>query len=303
MTKAGGDFGLDRVKATYLRSDADILVALDVPPALDSSRNDRLQRYSRTLRNLEALVMELGEQRIAPVVHGRSIEEVAQNAVLIRSVSSSPKIICIGGLVPLLRRSGSNASDLSKSIGFVIESIAAVRSEFPGTPVHVLGAGAPRTVLAALAFGADSTDSIAWRRAAGFGTVFTPGKGERFVERRLRLRPRSRPFLSPNDIQDCECPVCERKTNRRAWAALAACYRARAAHNAWILLQEVREFEAARASGRLLSHLQSRLPPAWLKDWYACPNPRRHSTTNHAATGQAAVTRAYTTEPNLRASI
>ena len=124
------------------------------------------------------------------------------------------------------------------------ESISLARANFPKSKLHVLGAGAPSTVRMSFQYGADSVDSIGWRRAAGFGTIFLPGGTERFVSDRARQRPRSRRQLDNNDLQmiaTCDCPPCSRNNSLESrLALLSECYLARAAHNASVLIGEAR---------------------------------------------------------------
>jgi tRNA-guanine family transglycosylase len=267
MVQRGTNPRVEEIAQTYAVADADILVSLDAPPTLQCGANERRRKYSVTLANLQTLVSALGRDRIAPVIHGRSVPEILRNARAAREICSSPLMVCIGGLVPLLRRTGGSNTIPSDNMCFIAEAIAAVRSTFGCALLHVLGAGAPRTVVAALALGADSVDSIGWRRAAGFGTVFIPGRGERFVEARSRHRASSRPFLSMEEIITCQCPICAGLTPQDRLIALAANYRARAAHNAWILLEEAAAFSAARESQRLVDYLETRLPPSWIAAW------------------------------------
>ncbi len=267
LTQGGRTLCIEKLAEIYASVDADILVSLDAPPPLRCRARDRRRKYSVTLANLKALTDALGCDRIAPVIHGRSVPEIVANAHATRDICPMPPMICIGGLVPLLRRSGGANTAPSECMLFIAEAIAVVRSTFPRALLHVLGAGAPRTITAVLALGADSVDSVAWRIAAGFGTVFTPGRGERFVEVRARRRATSRPFLSLEDIAACRCPICAGMTSANRVAALATGYRARAAHNAWVLLEEAAAFAGAKASHRLAEHLETRLPPSWLSAW------------------------------------
>jgi tRNA-guanine family transglycosylase len=259
---------IEKLAQIYAVADADILVSLDVPPTLRCNARERQCKYSATLANLQALTLVLDSNRIAPVIHGRSLQETLRNAREARDVCPLPQMVCVGGLVPLLRRTGSANTIPSDAMCFIAEAVAAVRSTFPHSLLHVLGAGAPRTVVAALALGADSVDSVGWRRAAGFGAVFIPGRGERFVEARRRNRASSRPFLSKEEIVACGCPICARLSPVDRLVALSKNYHVRAAHNAWVLLNEATAFSEARESRRLVEHLETRLPQSWISAWH-----------------------------------
>ena len=46
--------------------------------------------------------------------------------------------------------------------------------------------------------------------------------------------------------------------------ALAANYRERAAHNAWVLINEASRFSEAKRKNYLPQHLENCLPPSWI---------------------------------------
>lgn len=259
---------IERLAKIYEATEADLTIALDLPPSHQDDEEIRLAKYATTLTNLEFLTNSLDPKRLVPVVHGNTMAEVESNARAVSALIPRPLAICLGGLVPLFRRSGKAGASLNSPIRFLAKAVSTVRSVFPNALLHLLGAGSPRTVVLAFAVGADSTDSIGWRRAAGFGTIFLPGKGERFVAPAKRQRAGSRPLLSESDLtilSKCRCPVCGQANDLQSRVAqLAACYRARSAHNAWILLQEARGFAEAEARNRVSEYIAGRLPDGWL---------------------------------------
>ena len=190
---------------------------------------------------------------LAPVIHGLTTQELERNCASIQRVDAAPKWVCLGGLVPLVRQSGQLGANASSAQAELRSRIELVRARFPSSRLHVLGVGSPRTIAAAFEAGADSLDSIGWRRAAGFGTVFLPGGTEPFVADRGRKRAASRLLLTEADLGGlalCECPACARAGDLgRRIASLAGSYLPRAAHNAWVLLGEACQHRmAARAS-------------------------------------------------------
>jgi tRNA-guanine family transglycosylase len=192
---------------------------------------------------LKHLVEIVGPKRIVPVVHGTTIGEVESNCDLITGISGSPAMVCVGGMVPLLRRSGRPSVGRDRAMAWLTAVLSATRAFFPRAVIHLLGAGAPQSVAMAIACGADSTDSIAWRRAAGFGTIYLPGTGERFLAPRDRYRANSRPMLNASEREQlaaCCCPACrEFPVFEERTRVLQACYLARAAHNARIVLSGI----------------------------------------------------------------
>src|SRR5262249_3373942 len=69
---------IDELISLYSGIDADVLAALDVPPALNDSTAVRGVKWRRTLRYLDRLALSLADSRIMPVVHGRDLSEIAK---------------------------------------------------------------------------------------------------------------------------------------------------------------------------------------------------------------------------------
>jgi len=191
---------------------------------------------------------------LVPVVHGVRNDEIGSNCRAIASLISRPTMICVGGLVPILRHAGRQSARRDLVFAWMGSIISIVRSHFPSAIIHVLGAGSPQTVKAVIRCGADSTDSLAWRRAAGYGTIFLPETSERFVRARDRKRAGSRPTLKPAEIDmlaRCECPACsEWEQVEKREAELANSYLARAAHNAVVILREAKSAVSNRSLWR-----------------------------------------------------
>jgi tRNA-guanine family transglycosylase len=230
---------ISRIVDIYLQTEAELCITLDLPPVDDDSRAVRSRKYRVTFQNLSHLIERVGDNRIVPVVHGKSEREFDKNCTAISTLIPKPRMICLGGMVPLLRRSGQ-ASERERSETWLRKMIGRVKDQFPNTIVHVLGAGSPKNIATAIRCGADSTDSLAWRRAAGFGTIYLHGTGERFVAHRDRQRANSRPLLSKAEqelIEACSCPACAEFTNvGDRLVELQESYLARAAHNAFVIL-------------------------------------------------------------------
>lgn len=246
-----GELSLAQVARAFAAADADVVISLDYPP-LDSDPEDvRREKYARTLTNYVALHHEVSNTCLAPVVHGVTPDEFQANCEAIGRIEPAPSWVCLGGLVPLLRQCGQLRHRAPEARQRLHDTVAIVRRYFPRSWLHVLGAGAPRTVATAFAGGANSVDSIGWRRAAGFGTIFLPGGTERFVAHRSRKRAASRLLLTDVDRQtlsECRCPACTRAGDLAGrMDALSASYLPRAAHNAWVLLAEAASAPAERS--------------------------------------------------------
>jgi 7-cyano-7-deazaguanine tRNA-ribosyltransferase len=239
----------------YERTRAELCISLDVPPTSKDNRRVRTRKYQDTQKNFEHLVRYLDPSKLVPVIHGTNSEEIAKNCDRIAAIVANPQVVCLGGLVPLLRRSGRASPKRDRAFAWITRIVAGVRRQFPETLIHVLGAGSPQTVLAVLRCGADSTDSLAWRRAAGFGTIFLPGTSERFLSPRERKRATSRPTLNAHErelLAGCTCPACaELPQLSKRIAELSNSYLARAAHNAFIILQEAKTVLSSRKQNRV----------------------------------------------------
>jgi tRNA-guanine family transglycosylase len=230
---------IETIAEIYRITQAELCITLDLPPTRVDSSRVRSRKYRETQENLAHLVEAVGERRIVPVVHGTTVREVENNCLDIAGLIAEPCMICLGGLVPLLRRSG-RPTERDRSISWLSGLVARVRVQFPKSVIHVLGAGSPQNIATVITCGADSTDSLAWRRAAGFGTIYLPGTSERFVAPRNRARANSRPTLDDRELElleACLCPACGEFPKLVArLAELQKSYLARAAHNAFVIL-------------------------------------------------------------------
>lgn len=254
----------------YRSLDADVLAALDVPPTPCDSAAVRATKWRRTLKNLDSMLGALGSTRLMPVIHGRTIHEISDACRDVRRRIRVPQIVALGGMVPLLRGTASHkqfsyrrwTGQVGFAADFVADAVRLCREEFPNSRLHVFGVGSPTTAIALLALGADSVDSLAWRRAAGYGTIFLAGCAERIVSTQQRRRL-SRPSLSPEDLTilaACGCPICSQFGDlKRRITILAGSYVARAVHNVSTLLSEQQALRHAKATNTLGVFLTSRV--------------------------------------------
>jgi tRNA-guanine family transglycosylase len=176
----------------------------------------------------------------------------------------------MGGLVPLLQSGGSVSGfnylrkDGTKGdrVQWIADALGLIREYFPKAFIHVFGVGAATTAVGVLALGADSVDSLSWRRVANYGAIFLSGRSERFPLFR-RGRVLSRPVVREADfplLSACRCPVCiDSRHVRKRLVALAQSYKSRAIHNAWTVISEVAAFRAAIAGGRAYEFLITRV--------------------------------------------
>lgn len=139
--------------------------------------------------------------------------------------------------MPLLQKRRLLADWEGSAESFIAMCLSATRRRFPYSKIHVFGAGGTRTFPAVVALGADSADSIGWRHAAGFGSVFLPLKSQRIIAPRGSERA-IRKVLDRTDAADlmqCECPVCKRSATLRGRIGfLKKSFHDRSIHNAWV---------------------------------------------------------------------
>lgn len=282
MVDSGGFALLDRphltcaladLRAIYDEVPADIVVSLDHPPTTHANKEQRARLRKRTLRNYQHLREIAMPERLMPVVHGHSWDELLRSCESIKSVCSHPRYVGLGGLVPLLRSGGTPAgfnyrrSDgtTGGSADWVADSLAIVRRAFPRSLVHAFGVGSAVTAIGMMTLGADSVDSMSWRRAANFGAILLPGRAERFPTLRTD-RVRSRPVLSEDDLKLlslCRCPVCRPgRSLEEVTKALSSCYETRAIHNAWTVMSEVAAFREAVRTDSVVQFVKSRFAPS-----------------------------------------
>ena len=286
---------LNEIERIYAKLPADILVSLDYPPSPNDDRVTRNRLHRKTLRNLARLRDVLPTERLMPVVHGHSVKELERACRGVKRLCGDTRQIGIGGLVPLICSGGLvrgfNYVRENGTIGdrgqWIADALKLVRRFFPAALIHVFGVGSATTAIGVLALGADSVDSMSWRRAANYGAILLPGRSERFPLFQNE-RSRSRPVLGDHDLprlQACVCPVCTSlpTTGQRA-AMLAKGYTHRAIHNAWTVLAEVAAFRKAIQEGKAVEFLDSRLAPLHrlyqpvrerMKDWVkSIPPPK-----------------------------
>jgi len=263
-------FDVSVVERIYRNLEADILVSLDNPPLPDDDLRTKKRLLGETLKNLKRLLDSAAAHRLMPVVHGHTLDELRLACQRVHELIPEPKQIGLGGLVPLLcsgglvagftyRRLDGSPGDRSD---FVADAIVIVKRHFPKSMLHVFGVGSTTTAISVLALGADSVDSLAWRRIASFGAILLPGTSERFPRQR-QGRTRSRPVLNDSDLillEACLCPVCRAQSNVLSRQKnLDSCYKRRAVHNAWTLLREVDRLRAALLDKRVEEFVRSRL--------------------------------------------
>ena len=153
MTKREG-ISIETIVDIYKHTQAELCITLDLPPTESDGAKARSRKYLKTLANLTYLIGSVGKDRIIPVIHGTTEEEIEKNCDDVARLVPYPAMICLGGLVPLLRRSG-RAAERVRMIAWLGNSIERVRAQFPTSVIHVLGAGSPSNIATAIRCGAE----------------------------------------------------------------------------------------------------------------------------------------------------
>jgi len=222
--------------------DADIFVSLDHPPSRDDTANRRKSKILASSKNFAKLLECFPNKIIMPVVHGRTPAEIELSIQSIKRCRSTLPWIGLGGIVPLLqnRRVSPEITRKSPEL-FIAETLLAIRSAFPSANIHAFGAGGTRTFPALFAFGAHSADSIGWRQAAGFGSLFLPLRSQRAVGSANGAKP-PRKLLDASDLvqlEACRCPVCvEGSTLESRLSTFRRSFHSLSIHNAWTLVNQ-----------------------------------------------------------------
>jgi queuine/archaeosine tRNA-ribosyltransferase len=251
MTNPRSKWTIQNVSEYVGKIEADIFVSLDYPPHVADSKMKRRAKIEASTKNFEFLDSAFPSKTIMPVVHGRTIAEVEFSVELLAQLGGSLTWIGLGGIVPLLQHRFVT-KDILK-IGpeiFISRALKIIRNAFPSAKIHAFGAGGTRTFPAVFALGADSADSIGWRQAAGFGSIFLPLKSQRVVCWNLAQGP-PRKLLDDSDLEQlagCECPICRSHSSIDSKLnAFRASFHGRSIHNAWTITKQIRYWPKSRA--------------------------------------------------------
>lgn len=97
---------VSEIASIYKRAGVELCISLDIPPTSSDNVRIRRQKYDKTRENLAYLIDLVGPNKLVPVIHGLTETEIALNCRRTADIFIRPPLVCIGGLVPLLRRSG-----------------------------------------------------------------------------------------------------------------------------------------------------------------------------------------------------
>lgn len=198
---------------------ATIAVALDFPIDPRISKNEIDMRLNFTAECLQEIMNSpISEEiPIMPVVHPYkgSIKKFLE---LTRPLLESSRLIGIGSMVPLIQHRGGSRKD-------VIDTVKELRKLFEDKLLHVFGIGGTTTMHTMLMLGADSLDSIAWRKRAAYGIIQLPGIGDRYLvkERKMYMAWKGIKTMSDDEVRSflsCDCDACQGLLDEMIWRDL-----------------------------------------------------------------------------------
>jgi len=249
-----------KILEIYKQAEPDIGVVLDYPfNPLDL--DNRMKRWKKTLKNTRFMLDNSHDIVLMSVVHGYTLEEIKRACDEIKDITE-PKIIGLGGLVPIVRCMGT--SDLSKlngvnTIKFMADAISIIRREFPDAFLHAFGVGSVATMHLMFSLGVDSVDSMSWRMKAAYGAVQLPGIGDRFISPNNGRKQLKEDHL----LNKCRCPVCIGKSLKERKNALDnskhGTFYNRAIHNAYVFKEEEKAFHRALTENNTVKFIKKRL--------------------------------------------
>ncbi|HEY0003838.1 MAG TPA: hypothetical protein VGB17_03425 [Pyrinomonadaceae bacterium] len=272
MSQTNVSISVESLLEFYESSGVNIGVTLDHPMSLEISKATNKKRWRQTVHNLKTIYQSSTSIPIIPVIHGYSLDQICAACTEVKSLDKEPVFVGIGSLVPMIKSSYIGRKfryqkyngGMGNQISFIVDAIELIKEFFPTSLLHVFGVGGTTSILPFYALGVDSVDSVAWRIKAAYGAVLLPGKSNRNItEKPYSNRKRKILDLKEKDlIIACQCPACGMtKTCEAKLQLLGSSFRARAIHNAWVILQEISNFRQAMSCGAGKQYLADILFP------------------------------------------
>jgi queuine/archaeosine tRNA-ribosyltransferase len=215
-------------------------LAADLSAMLDNARD-----YRAHFRGLRSYLKEFGTDFLPVIPLDASDRQVRKFAAICEDYDIDA--VGVGNFVPLVR-----APAHYTRLEGAFRRIGELRGMLPMKHVHLFGVGGMGTGLIALLF-ADSIDTTSWVHDARFWKLRLPGGGV-FRARSTTSNRRKLP-----ETYWCHCPSCARHGLPAVEADGAEGFRARATHNAWVMLREYELAAVARRENRLRPFIERRI--------------------------------------------
>lgn len=242
FTRKGVSADKERVKSVQEKLNPDRAIPLDYPFLPGMSLSVMKKLWEKTAENILEWQNTTKLKSIVPVLHAWDNKSLVDNikwmykkvdceCIAIGTIVT-PKFSCFRGYF-------GDRQPTMLTIGLILRAIQLVK-HYADFKVHLTGFGSsPLTLHLAYFMGAESVDSMGYKRKAAYGKILLPGVGERYAGRGdasfgvKHLSPLERELLSK-----CKCPICSTNQN-----LLWLDWKARAIHNKYVL---EREAEVAR---------------------------------------------------------
>lgn len=246
--------------ALYNATRPDFAMALDRPLPMLTSAEDACALIDANMMRFERMRGAVRESHVVPVLHGFSPELIERQCEAIKRIDGAPALIALGGTVPLLMELTRNfhlGRDRVRKLDLadrLVRRTRQVKSAFPASRIHILGAGGPVSVMLSIASGAHSTDSAGWRLRAGYGCVLMPfGRQVRGVARDEAAYGRLTAAIEEH--WTCDCPACTTLGPRDLAHTLGKNFGVRAVHNLFQQFCDIRDVR------RMLTDKAAATPP------------------------------------------
>ncbi len=239
MTDSGGyqvleygdlEIGYEEIASFQADIGSDLAVTLDRPTGYPQSRRAAEDSVDYSLRNAVLTMREYGDREtvwMGPVQGGLYLDLISKSAATLWKAGF--EFLALGSPVQIMEN--YMFADLLKMI------VAARRAVPYSVPLHLFGAGHPLTMALAVALGCDTFDSASYALFARNGRYMSHG-GVLSLEK-MKYLP-------------CSCPVCARTSVRDLLDLdVREIVKLVAAHNLFMLKEEVEACKEAIAEGRL----------------------------------------------------
>jgi hypothetical protein len=244
----------DKLIEKYTLLKPDIASALDIPALLWHDINTKKERTEWSLQNYLYMREKLKGITLVLGVCGFSKKSVTLVSERVKSITGSPEILGIGGLVPLIRRA-TYRPELGR---IVVRTISLFRINFPDSFIHAFGAGGHRWYILTRFAGATSSDSSSVIQSTMKWHILIPGEGARHLS--MDKAKTKTEIAKPNEVEklkNCECPTCKNNDI----SILERDKNALLIHNLFVTLNEARivdEICERNDRREILKHLKDR---------------------------------------------
>jgi len=249
-TMRGLKLSRERVIAIQERFNPDLAIPLDYPFKPGMTVREMRYAWKKTKENM--LFWQNNTTlsgRILPTLHSWSKKALQQNIQWIYKHIDA-EYIALGVVVDkFFMNFRGFFRDRQPSLSIIrnLYNAISIIKRTTDFKIHVMGMGSSPLMLHITYYlGADSMDTIGWRRKAAFGKIILPERGERYICDRAGNFSRRRPTIHELKIlSECDCEIC-----RVNPTLLFTDWRARAIHNEFVIKREAEKARQLLNIGR-----------------------------------------------------